>query len=327
MASIRLHGDRWQARVRRKGYPEESRSFATRIDAERWARSIESEIDRGTYTNTAASQRLTLRDLIDRYIDEVLPSMKGASADGIRLRALQRRPICSFSLAALTPARVAQHRDDRLKEVSGGTVIRELAYLSSVINHARREWGVCCDNPIGKVRKPSQPKGRDRVLSKEEENRLLDALRPLNRRSPWMLPLVILAIETGMRRSELLALRWSDIDLSRRTATLHTSKNGEGRIVPLSSRAAEVLHALPTSICGTVIPMHYFSVAAAFSRAVERAGIDHVRFHDLRHTAITRMADKLPNVIELSAVTGHKSLRMLQRYYHPQAEELARKLG
>lgn len=327
MASIRLHGDRWQARVRRKGYPDESRSFASRIDAERWARSVESEIDRGTYTSPTESHRVTLRELIDRYIDEVVPSMKSAEADTIRLRALQRRPICSFSLATLTPARVAQHRDDRLKQVSAGTVIRELAYLSSIINHARREWGVHVDNPIAKVRKPSTPKGRDRVLTKDDEARLLDALRPVNRRSPWMLPLAVLAIETGMRRGELLALRWADIDLSRRTATLHTSKNGDGRIVPLSSRAVATLQSLPKSICGAVIPMHDFSVAAAFSRAVERAGIDHLRFHDLRHTAITRMAGKLPNVIELSAVTGHKSLKMLQRYYHPQAEELARKLG
>ncbi len=199
MASIRLHGDRWQARVRRKGHPEESRSFATRIDTERWARAIESEIDRGTYTSAMESQRLTLRELIDRYIDEVLPSMKGAEADGIRLRALQRRPICSFSLSALTPTRVAKYRDDRLNEVSAGTVIRELAYLSSVINHARREWGVSVDNPIAKVRKPSTPKGRDRTLRKDEEERRLNALRPLNRRSPWMLPLVVLAIETGVR--------------------------------------------------------------------------------------------------------------------------------
>lgn len=142
-----------------------------------------------------------------------------------------------------------------------------------------------------------------------------------------MLPLVVLAIETGMRRSELLALRWADVDVSRRTATLPASMNGDGRIVPLSSRAISVLQSLPTRHSGAVIPMHYLSVAAAFSRAVERAGIDHLRFHDLRHTAITRMADKLPNVIELSAVAGHKSLKILQRHYRPQAEELAWKLG
>lgn len=327
MASIRLHGESWQARVRRKGHPTESRSFSTRKAAEHWARQVEAEIDRGTRTCPTKTQHLTLRELIGRYIDDVLPVMKGAPEDTIRLHALQRRPICSYSLATLTPARLAQFRDERLTEVSSGTVIREFAYLSSIINHARREWGVYIDNPIGKIRKPSSPRGRDRVLSLEEEQQLLDGLRPTGRRNPWMRPLVILALETAMRRGELLALRWTDIDLARRTATLHTSKNGEGRVVPLSSRAVHTLQELPRTKNDAVIPMRHFSVAAAFSRAVARSGIAPVRFHDLRHTAITRMASKLPNVIELSAVTGHKSLTMLKRYYHPQAELLALKLG
>lgn len=327
MASIRLHGEHWQARVRRKGHPTASRSFTTRKAAELWARQVETDIDRGTHITPTETQHVTLRELIDRYIDDVLPAMKGAPEDTIRLRALQRRPLCSYSLATLTPARIAQFRDQRLQQVSNGTVIRELAYLSSIINHARREWGVQADNPISKVRKPTNPPGRDRVLAPEEEQQLLDALQPTGRRNPWMRPLVILALETAMRRSELLALTWPDIDLSRRTATLRTSKNGEGRVVPLSSRALQTLQALPRTTHGAIIPMRYFSVAAAFSRAVERAGIAHLRFHDLRHTAITRMAEKLPNVIELSAVSGHKSLAMLKRYYHPRPEQLALKLG
>lgn len=327
MASIRSHGGRWQARVRRKGYPEASRSFPTRKAAEYWARHVEAELDRGTFAHATETRELTLGELVDRYITEVLPALKGAAEDMIRLGALQRRAICAYALVNLTPARLAQFRDERLREVSAGTVIRELAYLSSIINHARREWGVQVDNPVSRIKKPSSPPGRTRVLSHDEEAQLLDALRPLGRRSPWMRPLVILALETAMRRGELLALRWPDIDLSRRTAALHTSKNGQGRVVPLSNRAVETLQRLPTTIDGRVIPLRHFSVAAAFSRAVARSGIPDLRFHDLRHTAITRMANKLPNVIELSAVTGHKSLKMLQRYYHPQADQLAIKLG
>jgi integrase len=135
------------------------------------------------------------------------------------------------------------------------------------------------------------------------------------------------ALETAMRRSELLALQWKHVDLHRRVAVLETTKNGERRAVPLSSKAIDTLSALPRSISGCVFPMTACAVSAAFERAVERAGIMDFRFHDLRHTAITQMATKLPNVIELSAVTGHKSLKMLQRYYHPNPQELARKLG
>jgi len=110
-----------------------------------------------------------------------------------------------------------------------------------------------------------------------------------------------------MRRSELLALRWEDINLDRRTATLHMTKNGESRVVPLSTTAIQTLTSMPRSICGAIFPITSCALAANFDKAVERA--------------------KLPNLIELSAVSGHKSLAMLKRYYHPNVEDLARKLG
>jgi integrase len=284
-------------------------------------------MDRGAYVPLGEAQRITLGDLIERYLVEVTPTLKGAKEDTIRLRAVMRHPICKLILTAVTPTCIAKFRDERLQQVSSSTVIRDLACLSAIIGHARREWSINIENPVSRVRKPSAPAGRDRVLTSAEEARLLDALRPTGRRSPWLYPLVVLALETAMRRGELLGLRWQDVNLVKRIATLHDTKNGEGRVVPLSSRAVEILKALPRSISGHVIPMTPFAACAAFDRATDRANIDGLRFHDLRHTAITRMAEKLPNVIELAAVSGHKSLRMLQRYYHPRAEDLAHKLG
>ena len=327
MASFRQHGNRWQARVRRQGYPDITKSFQGRQDAERWARSVESDIDRGSYVSLTEAQKTTLADLIQRYMAEVLPSMKGAPEDSIRLKAICRRPICKNSIAALTPAKVAEYRDLRLTEVAAGTVVRELAYLSSIINHGRREWGIHANNPVALVRKPTQPKGRQRVLTSAERERLLAELQPTGRRNVWMLSVALLALETGMRRSELLALRWGDINLDRRTATLHMTKNGDSRVVPLSTSAAQTLAAMPRSICGAVFPITACALAANFDKAVARAQLPDLHFHDLRHTAITLMATKLPNLIELAAVSGHKSLKMLQRYYHPDVGDLARKLG
>ena len=327
MASFRQHGNRWQARVRRQGYPDITKSFQGRQDAERWARSVESDIDRGSYVSHTEAQKTTLADLIQRYMAEVLPSMKGATEDSIRLKAICRRPICKNSIAALTPAKVAEYRDLRLTEVAAGTVVRELAYLSSIINHGRREWGIHANNPVALVRKPTQPKGRQRVLTSAERERLLAELQPTGRRNVWMLSVALLALETGMRRSELLALRWGDINLDRRTATLHMTKNGDSRVVPLSTSAAQTLAAMPRSICGAVFPITACALAANFDKAVARAQLPDLHFHDLRHTAITLMATKLPNLIELAAVSGHKSLKMLQRYYHPDVGDLARKLG
>lgn len=327
MASFRFHGNRWQARVRRKGYSDQTKSFLTRQDAERWARSIEVEFDRGTFIDQSAAQSTTFGEVIQRYMKEVLPSMRGAHEDSIRLNAILRRSICKSLMHALTPSKIAAYRDERLSQVSNGTVIRELAYFSSVINHARREWNINIANPVQLVKKPSLPLGRNRILSDEEEVLLLKASEPIANRNIYTRPFIILALETAMRRGELLSLRWSDVDLQKRTAFLKMTKNGESRCVPLSTRAIETLRRLPISIDGRVLPINFPALETNFKRAIRRAGISNLRIHDLRHTATTRLAEKLSNVLELSAVTGHKQLNMLKRYYHPNPETLAFKLG
>lgn len=327
MASFRQRGGKWQARVLREGYPDQTKTFETKADAEKWARAIESEIDKGQFVNVSEAQRTTLGDLIGRYLVEVTPLMKGASEDTIRLTAIMRKPISRWSMANLSAGRIAAYRDERLKEVSAGTVIRELAYLSAIINHARREWGINVPNPVQMVRKPQSPQARARVLTEEEITKLLVALEPAGRRSHWTKPIVQLALATAMRRGELLSLRWEHIDLLNRTAFLPDTKNGESRTVPLSSTAVQVLEGLPRHISGAVFPVKFFTLDAAFKRGLRRTDLEGVRFHDLRRTAITRMAEKLPNVIELAAVSGHKSLMVLKRYYRPTAMELAQKLG
>ncbi|MFM7009673.1 MAG: tyrosine-type recombinase/integrase, partial [Betaproteobacteria bacterium] len=299
----------------------------TRQDAEKWARALETEIDRGLFVDISEAQRTTFGDLIARYLVEVTSSMKGASADTIRLRAMMRKPIARWSMANLSAARVAAYRDERLKEVSSGTVIRKLAYISAIVNHARREWGINVPNPVQMVRKPQSPQPRSRVLTDEEVSKLLQALEPAGRRSHLIKPIVQLALATAMRRGELLSLRWEHIDLNGRTAFLSHTKNGDSRTVPLSTAAIQVLAGLPRHISGEVFPVKFFTLDAAFKRGLRRAGLEGVRFHDLRRTAITRMAEKLPNVIELAAVSGHKSLMVLKRYYRPTAKDLAQKLG
>lgn len=327
MASFRQRNGKWQARVLRNGYPDQTKTFETKADAEKWARLLESEIDKGQFVSVSEAQRTTLGDVIARYLVEVTPTMKGAAEDTIRLKAMMRKPIARWSMANLSASRIAAFRDERLKEVSGGTVIRELAYLSAIINHARREWGINVSNPVQMVRKPPSPQARSRVLNEEEIGLLLQVLEPTGRKNCWTKPAVQLALATAMRRGELLALRWEHVDLLGRTAFLADTKNGDSRTVPLSSVAVQVLAGLPRHISGVVFPVKAFTLDAAFKRGLQRAGLGGVRFHDLRRTAITRMAEKLPNVIELAAVSGHKSLMVLKRYYRPTAAELAQKLG
>lgn len=326
MATFRFHGNRWQARVRRKGHADQTKSFLTRQDAERWARSTEVELDRGIFVDTRKAQATTFGELIERYIQEVLPLKRGAKEDGIRLKAVLRHSICKHAMAVLDASKIAGYRDARLKQVSSGTVIRELAYFSSVINHARREWGINIPNPVQLVKKPASPPGRNRILSEDEEVRLLEASIPQANRNIYTRPFIIVALETAMRRSEILSLRWQDLDFGKRTAFLRMTKNGESRTVPLSSRAIATLDELPRLDGANVFAVNFPALENNFKRARMRAGLENLRIHDLRHTAATRLAEKLPNVLELSAVTGHKQLNMLKRYYHPKAEIIAMKL-
>jgi integrase len=327
MASIRFRSNKWQARVSRKGEQSLVKTFQSKEDAERWARSVEVEWDRGTYTNIHQAQKTTFGELIERYLREVTPLMRGAGADTIRLKAIMRRPIAKENMATLTSSKIAKYRDQRLQEIKPSTVVRELAYFSSIINHARREWGLNTPNPVLGVRKPAQPQGRNRILTYDEEGILLEACIPKANRNIYTRPFVILAIETAMRRGEILSLRWVDINYQTRTAYLSLTKNGESRRVPLSTRAIETLQLLPRSIDGRVLPINFAALETNFKRARDRAGLLDLRIHDLRHTAATRLSEKLPNLLELSAVTGHKSLTMLKRYYHPNAEQLAIKIG
>ena len=155
MASFRQHGNGWQVRVRRKGTPDQTKSFLSKQEAQRWTRSV--EIDRDTYVDISSAQRTTMADLIDRYTTDVLPRMKDEIEDCIRLKAIKRHPVCKIRLSSLTPTVMGHYRNERLTQVSAGTVIRELAQFSSIINHARLEWGINIENPIKMVRKPQSP--------------------------------------------------------------------------------------------------------------------------------------------------------------------------
>jgi integrase len=328
MATFRNRHGKWQARVQRKGQQPVSKSFQSKEDAQRWARQVEAEIDKGSYTNIALAERTLFKDVIERYVQQVTLKTRSMREDTYRLRALARHPIANLRMTALTPINVAEYRDERLKLVSNGAVIRELSYFSSIINHARREWGITMINPVPLVKKPASPQGRNRILTEEELSRLYAALTPrVKNANHWILPLTKFALESAMRQGEILGLQWEHINLQNRTAFIPLTKNGEPRTVPLSSAAVEILKGLPRNLHSAVFPVTRFTLSAAIDRARIKAKLDDWHFHDLRHMAITRLAEKLPNLIELSAVSGHRSLAMLKRYYHPNPVQLAEKLG
>jgi integrase len=357
MATIRNRGEyQWEAQIRRKGYPAQRKTFETKSDAQAWARMIESEIDRGIFVSRVEAERTAFHQLIDRYISEIAPKHKGAYSEIKRLEALKRHPLATRIVATLTSSDFARYRDERLKIRKGNTVKRELALFQCVIEIARREWGIhLAENPVRMVNRPSYNDERSRRLDPIEEQYMLSALELRERRAdgtyadashnPWIRPIVQLAIETAMRRGEIFELRWKHVNLDRRTAHLPATKNGLPRTVPLSPKAIQLLKDLPRSLCGRVFPTTADALKKAFARGLERARLKYLgdcgaaqvrpqedflinlRFHDLRHEATCRLATKLPNLIELASVTGHRDVNMLKRYYNITAEELAAKLA
>lgn len=314
--------------MRRRGVPPRAKSFDSKTAAERWARDLEAEADRsGWVADTRAAEKTTLRELLTRYCAEVTPGKRGAVSEASRINSILRCPISHRMLAKLTSSDVATYRDERLKTVAPATVVRELNTISHAIEVATREWGIWVPrNPVKLVRRPPVPRGRTRRLKKGEEEALLSACD--RGRTPLLKPLIILAIETGMRRGELLDLRWEHVDATLRVAHLPLTKNGDSRDVPLSRRATEVFAELRSQLANgeRVFPLTGNAVRLAFEHLRTRAGMPDLHFHDLRHEAISRLFEKGLNVVEVSTISGHKELRMLSRYSHLRAADLVHRL-
>ena len=321
----------WQAQVRRKGYPAQSKSFPTRAAAIKWVRSIEYEMDQGLFVSRSEAEITTVAELLERYLRERTVRKKGAGPESCRIRALLRHPLAKRYVGSVRGVDIAQYRDERLAKVTPGSVRRELTILSQLFKVARKEWGIYVNNPVREIELPAPNPARSRRLkdgpnkSESEESRLLAACRKC--RNPSLLPIVKLAIETAMRQSELVNIQWVHVDLARRTVFLPNTKNGDTRTVPLSTVALGVLTALPGDHSGNVFPgITAQAIKKAFIRAVRNAGIDDFHFHDLRHEATTRLFERGFNIMEVATITGHKDLRMLRRYTHLKAEDLAKRL-
>lgn len=324
MATIRQRGSRWQCRVRRLGIPDVNKSFSTREDAQKWARKIERQIDLETYS-PVEHETMLLGDLLERYKIEVTPTKKGASQEIYRLGIIKADNLAKLTLKALTPALVAAFRERRLKTVKPVTVLHDLCTLSAVLEHARLEWSFPIANAVRAIRKPSIGRGRERRLEQNEEDILLQEL--LKCRNQWIAPMFLIALETTCRRGELVKVRWSDVDLHKRIAVLRDTKAGDDRVIPLSTKAVRILSSLPRSIDGRVFPVNPEGITHSFVLACKRGGIENLRWHDLRHEGVSRLFEKGLDTIEVSSISGHKTLACLKRYAHMKAERLAERLG
>lgn len=319
MATITKRDGGWRVQVRRRGHKPLSETFETKAKAQAWATQREAEIlagRRGEVTRHLFSEGL------DRYAAEESPKKAGLRWELIRIRGFKRARIAQKPMSAITEADVAEWRNERLQAVSGVTVRREMALLGAIFDVARREWRWCATNPVSDVSKPPTVPARKRGITQDEIDRVCAELAGSAGRQ--IAVAFQIAVETGMRKGEILALRWSSIRGA--VARLERTKNGDARDVSLSSTAT----ALFESLRG-LDPVHVFTVTPAtadtlFRKAVKAAGIPDLHFHDSRSEAITRLSRKL-DVLELAKQVGHRDLKSLMHYYAPSAEDRAKKLG
>lgn len=324
MATIRPMRDKWQAIIRRKGYPSQCKSFDFRKDAEKWARQQERAIDAGRWIDQTEAEQTTLKELFERYASEVSKGKRGADAEAYRIEQFKRSFLAKYSAAAITGKVIAGWRDQRLTEVSPSTVLRELQLLGHLFTVAIREWGIALhSNPVSLVRKPTPNKARERVLDDTQRQALIAACAQCQ--NPWIKPVVLFALETAARRGEILSLAWHDCDLERCTANV-SGKTGK-RSIPLSPACVSMLKLLPRSLDGRVFPVTIETLKQAYERAVARAGIQDFTFHDLRHDALTQLAKLGLNILELRSISGHTTANMLQRYVSIDAGDLAKRLA
>lgn len=303
-----------------------SKSFPTKGEAAAWARGIEAQLDRAELLpNIRDLCKLTVADLLTRYENEVTPTKRGEKAERSRLQTLRRHTISQVRLSDLSGASAVRYRDDRLKQVQSASVRRELVVLRHVFEVAKSEWNIpLASNPVRSIKLPKDSKPRERRLEDGEASKLFDAI---SKRSAWYVrPFLALAIETGMRRGELLSIRWRYVDLQKRTLKVQQTKNGDARTVPLTPRAVEVLSSLE-KIGDKVFPIKANAVRLAWERLRAKAGLEDIRFHDLRHEAVSRFFEYGLSTTEVASISGHKDIRMLFRYTHLKPENIAEKLA
>ena len=317
----------YRVKIRMLGSPPATATFTRKTDANTWAEDTAAAIRSGKYFKSVEAKRHTLGEMADRYIRDVVPNKK-SQRDTKRQLEWWKDQIGNLTLADVTPALIAEKRDQlkagetRLKTSrSPATVNRYLAALSHAFTIAIKDWGWVEDNPVLKVSKGREPRGRVRFLSDNERARVLKACKS---RSDQLYTIVVVALSTGARQGEILNLRWRDVDLTRQMIILEETKNDERRAVPLHGLALELIREakkarrIDTDLLfpASLNPKKPMAIQKPWEEALKDAEVEDFRFHDLRHSAASYMAMNGASIAEIAAVLGHKTLEMVKRYAH-----------
>lgn len=317
----------FRVRLRVKGQ-DISKTFTSFTLAERWQRKKRAEIEFELYDCSPASSKYTLGDLVERYINIVLPHKPKNAVNTKRILAWWKKELGHLLLKDVKPRVIAQKRDELLAGItnkgtprSPSTVVRYLSSLSHAFSTAIKEWEWLKDNPVLQINKPKESQGRTRFLDLNEKDVLLKTCYEIDSLDLYVY--VVIALSTGMRKGEILNLKWGNIDWNHKEIFIETSKNGEGRSVPLVGHALKVLQnrfkgqnksslVFPSKKDSTM----KMDIRSRWESALKRAGIENFRNHDLRHTAASYLAMCGASPFEIAMILGHKSLQTTKKYTH-----------
>jgi integrase len=345
MASIRERVDAdgkktFQAQVRIKGYPPQTRTFATKTDAKRWSHQTEVDIRSGMHIRQTQSTTRTVADLIDEYEKIVLPGKKQDADASKATFEFWRKHLGDYALSAVTPKLIEEKRDRLAREETHhkkprapATVLRYMMLLSHAFSTAVN-WQWCERNPVEAANKPKVNNRRVRYLNDDERERLFTECRASENLDIYLV--VVLAMSTGMRKGEIMGMRWEAVTFheergfAKLLLSAEDTKNSTQRSVFIASLAYQLLHrrraALTTrettkTLTGLVFPSSInpknpVDLRKPWETALTRAEITDFRFHDLRHTAASYMAMNGATTLEIKEALGHKSTAMAERYSH-----------
>lgn len=331
----------WQAQVRKKGYPSRIKTFDLKGDAQKWAKKIEREMESGLWKDSKEASQISLSKALGRYLESVTPRKRPETQRSEKLSAKTlKNSMGKLSLLQVTPEKVAEYRDQRLKSVSANSVRIELSLLSNLFKTAEREWSYYgLDNPVGHIKKPKIPEGRCPMLSEEQIKTLLDeAQKSLNK---LLFPFTLLALHTGCRSKEIRNLRWDQvfIDEGYISLTGTETKTHQSRTIPLTHAARNIFKDLKETIkkkkgesihgpgSDLIFPARGKAdkprdLHGSFNRAAKRAGLENLpgigklRIHDLRHLCGTYLLMNGVDLETVRSVLGHRDISTTQRYLH-----------
>jgi integrase len=319
----------YRVKIRLKGYPTQTATFARLTDAKKWSQHTEAAIREGRHFKTTEAKKHTLADLVDRYIKDVLPKKPKQAVRQKQQLEWWKEKLGYCLLADITPSLIVKYRDElasgetyRGTPRTPATVVRYMAALSHAFTIAVNEWQWLEDSPMRKVKKPTESRGRVRFLDNDERQRLLTACKESS--NTWLYSCVILALSSGMRQGELMGLKWQDVNLKDGFLILHETKNGERRRIPLAGLGLELLkeHAkirrldTPLLFPSNVHADKPIALRKPFETALKTAGINDFHWHDLRHCTASYLAMNGASLAEIAEILGHKTLQMVKRYAH-----------